>query len=505
MKTLKSKQTFGHISPLYVSGHPRRNLIVVVDEDTITGPVDSADPHGLLRGLLSHSEIDMLRYASNGAPDDVATLETGWFPPAAMGWLVAERVDEADQLVSHTLTHCNGEVITENAIVSGLVSHFFKRLATLASVPVGKTEEQAALMLLAAGEIGADILITNHPLLRHAETLDTPGTISVACVSEAIPMIGLYLRSRGEYILSTVGAGSVTSNKRSFWERAALTFVPSFPAVVSGSVKLDQERASPELAPLARAALRRATRALEQRDAIRLLIDQQQDADVAEDTIAAFESLLLFLMGGLDATARLANGIIHLDFEGRYVGWQKKAWLKAVKAKSELLSELFTESSREWAALETLRTLRNFIHAEGFEAVFIESHGRVNATGIMLPSDATEILDAIDLMGDRGEWGVRAVGSVHIAEMGPLIDNLLLEVLNAFSSACAVIADLLPLPQPNAGKQISLLNQDLLALHQQWQLGLGAPWSEVPLHAGKDRKRGQPQCGENLSASTVDA
>ena len=78
-------------------------------------------------------------------------------------------------------------------------------------------------------------------------------------------------------------------------------------------------------------------------------------------------------------------------------------------------------------------------------------------------------------------WGVH--GDLHgssYAEIGPLIETLLVEMLAALSSVIERLGEILETMTmaPGPGSQ-SQVNEALLSLHIQWQVGLGRPLPEL--------------------------
>lgn len=468
-------------SPLYRADRVERKLLVVVDLDSVTDNAEAIDIGGLLLGLLGHDQIDTFRYSDNGPPAGTPVMETEWSDPATIGWLVATPDAEPDQMTSHRLTHADGEHISWGAIVFGLVGAVSMMIAR--SNEAGAAYEADATLVLAASEIGADILVTNRPALLAARPLATPRPITVVSTAEAVPLVGLYLRSRGEYIRTKSGRFTATFNKGLFWLEAVWMHAPSGRNVLARTLMLDQARATNILGPLADIAIRRIARAFERRDSIWRLIDQPLDLDVSEDTLAALDSFLTFLMGSADALARLAHNVLQLQVKGEpaSIAWQKGDWLKALKAKSADTAAIFAPRSDGHAALEILRLLRNTIHAEGLDAVAVGAGPQNPAVWVRLSTtEGPLIAAAIDQLGMRDAWGLH-VGADRrfLIAVGPLVENVLLNMLNVFRRIFEELEKvLLTMTGDLPPKGAPTLNEDLLALHLQWQVGLGKPWAD---------------------------
>jgi hypothetical protein len=457
--------------------------MVVMDADTLVVTADTVDITGLLLGMLLHEELGVYRYADAGPPAGTPSTDSEYYPSASIGWLVATPDEKPDGFRSHGLTYSDGHHVSRRALVGELIEHVSRKIAGTNDAPV--TDRADAILTLAASEIGADILITNRPALLRTRPQGMTGSLTIVSTSEALPLIGLYLRSRGEYIVSKAPEVTVLYNKGLFWEEAARLHVANSREVLARSFMLDVARNTEELGALTYAALRRMARSFERRDSIWRLIDQHQDRDIAEDTLSALDSFLLFLMGAADALARMTHGILQLEVKGgpASIGWQKKDWLKAVKARAPKLAALLGQGSRESDAIEVLRLLRNTIHAEGLDAVSLAPSARVALTWVRLPKiDGTEIAAAIDRLGTRDDWGLHVSNNDrYFIEVGPLVENVMLEMLTVFRGIFVCLEEILrAITDDPPPPESSTLNEDLMALHLQWQVGLGKPWADLP-------------------------
>jgi hypothetical protein len=458
-----------------------RDLLIIIDADTVQGDSEGIKTNDLLLGLATYKHVKMYRYADDGPPPATPTFEPEFWKPAAIGWLVAEE-SESEELTSHTVTYSDGDHITDSAIFSDLVPHFAKTMGSSSTGIAIEQLERDSLMLMAASVIGADILITTRDTLLAGRPFDTPETITVASPAEAIPMLGLYIRSRGEYFATKAARFAFTSNKGLYWQRATGLYIPNLLNVTARAEQLAQARGTRTLGLLAFAVQRRLARVFERRDGIWRLIDQKLDRDIAEDTLAAVDALLTFLMSASDALAKVADGVLGTNVESAFVGWQKKDWLKAITKKDAALGALFSASAQPALALDVLRLLRNCIHDEGLDAVAVQASSRTRQAWIVLPAlQAAAITNAMIKLEPLAKWGVHeGPDGSRYAEVGRLIETLLLETLTALNSAIERLDQILETmtTTPNFGAK-SLVNEALLSLHIQWQVGLGEPWPDL--------------------------
>jgi hypothetical protein len=467
--------------PLYQGDRVERDLLVVIDANTVSGNPDAVGVNDLVFGLSTHDHVKMYLYGDDGPPEGTPMMKTDFWPDAAIGWLVAE-TDEPDGITSHSLTYSDGKHSTTGGVIRGLMERFAQTLARANGSASSDVFEKDSLLVVAASEIYADILITNRPSLLAARPINTPEPITIATPAEALSLLGLYIRSRGDYLPTKGASFTFQYNKGHYWQDAVLLHVPNLLELTGRAALLDRSRGSSHLQLFSYAALRRLTRVFERRDAIWRLIDQKQDSDIAEDTLAALDSLLMFLMSAADVLAKLADGILGTTTNPINVGWQKPDWRKAITKKDATLGAAFADGTKPTTALKVLRLLRNCIHDEGLDSIAVQPPTRIQETWIVLPrSQATPITEAMKTHAPLTKWGVHdgPDGSRYV-EVGALMETLLVEVLSALNVAAArlgkILETLTPAPPPLPKSQV---NEALIALHIQWQIGLGEPGPEL--------------------------
>ena len=206
----------------------------------------------------------------------------------------------------------------------------------------------------------------------------------------------------------------------------------------------------------------------------------QQDNNIAEDALVALDVCLVFLMGAVDATARVAHHVLNLPLDIYKAGWQSQQWLRQVAAKAPALAQVVAPNTPGADALTILRLLRNSVHGAGLRALAVGPPGRREATLVGLPSaDRDRILNAADRQGGQHIWGLRELlpDQLH-AEPDVLLERLLraiIELLNQLMTATPVE----DLPGVSLQPKHSAPPQDRFSEFGQperqsirWQLGL---------------------------------
>ena len=192
------------------------------------------------------------------------------------------------------------------------------------------------------------------------------------------------------------------------------------------------------------AVFQRITRVLQARDDLLRAMNCKQDNNVAEDALTALDVCLVFLMGALDAAARVAHRVLGLrpDHVHR-AGWQRNSWLQDVAAREPSLAAVVAAGTAGADTLTILSRLRNTVHEAGLPALAVGLPGRREGTLVGLPrADSERILEAADRHGGREAWGLQELllGRLH-AEPGVLLERLLppvIELLNELMTATPV-------------------------------------------------------------------
>ena len=217
-----------------------------------------------------------------------------------------------------------------------------------------------------------------------------------------------------------------------------------FSACVEHAHSLGSAHGLDDLVYLGGAVFQRITRVLQIRDDLLRAMNRRQDNDTAEDALIVLDVCLIFLMGAVDATARVAHRVLGLPPGGSYQAkWQNPSWLNSVATVAPALAANVAASIPGHDALTILRLLRNSVHETGLTAMGIGLPGLREGTLIGLPSaDRERILAAADRLGGRTEWGLRELipGRLH-AEPDLLLERLLpavIELLNELMATTPV-------------------------------------------------------------------
>ena len=403
---------------LYGADRVSRDLVVVIDVDTVEPDPANVDVEGLLGGVLLEDSVQSLRYSDDGAPAEAPLFGGDWEPDHPVGWVVVS--DDESDMMTRGVSVAYGSTLRQAALFTQMASVGAQLLPN--AVPHPEQAARDALMVAAVESLGADILITRRDAVLTGDTRFARG-VTVVTPGEALPLIGLYLRARGVFIRSRGARVAFSSTKAGFYEAAVRRFAPRFVAVVHHLLAVEAADFRAGVASNGVSALRRARRSFERRDRLWILSNQAHDAGVAEDALAEFEVLLTSLVGVLDPFARIADEVLQLGTTKRQlVGWQKHDWRKAVKKANSALGDVFSDGTAAGDVLIVLTRLRNLIHAEGLNlASFGDGRQNQHTWFTIPPETVAGIIETTGRANFAAEWGFKVTSDGYwLADPGPL-------------------------------------------------------------------------------------
>ena len=413
------------------------------------------DPDGwtvgyLLAGLLTHEDIQFWRYSDAGPPPGTRQVTSASGPRVARGWAVAKPAPPGS-LTTHTLAWSVGELgfhtgLVGEPVLAASTDSRTKAYETLDPDQASVRRTADAVAACAARQIRADLYITNREYL-HGLTRSIGQGVTFCTPKEALALVGLYLRTQGEFLIWK-DLGNSTAyrfDKGKYYWVGARELLPAgwrwFTACVAHAAAQDWTVDADDLAYLGGAVFQRVKRVLQARDDLLRAMNCKQDNNIAEDALTALDVCLVFLMGALDAAARVAHSVLGLPPRTvRRAAWQNRSWLKDVAANAPSLAAVVAPATAGADTLTILSLLRNTVHEAGLPALGVLGlPGHREGTLAGLPrDDGDQILEAVDRRGGLEAWGLRDVlpGRLH-AEPGVLLDRLLPAVIDVLNDLMA--------------------------------------------------------------------
>ena len=416
--------------------------VMLDDELLMSEPSGGWSWQELLAGLLSHRDVSLLRYSDDGPPRDAPTMSTFSGDDFAIGWMQAS-LAPAGGFASHTLKWSDGETASDAAIVGNAVEHARRDTRTYAYASMQADQAMASraadvVAACAAREFKADIFITTREYL-HATTWPVGDGTAFCTPREALALVSLYVRSRGEFLVWENGRVHVRLSKGLYYLVGARAMLPAGWRWYSAMEAHDRQHGLDDLTYLGAAVFQRVTRALQARDDVARALSQLQNADVAEDAALGLDTCLISLMGALDAAARIAHRVLKLGGSQRAAGWQSPEWRAKVTARCAGLGAVVEVGSPGAQVLTVLSKMRNSVHGEGLRASALRRSSELEQTLVGLPkADQGAVEEAVESLGGLSEWGFRKLvpNELH-ADPHLLLEKLLPATLVLLDSLMA--------------------------------------------------------------------
>ena len=400
----------------FADGELARPLRLVIDSETIP----AGDALDCLRGFAHHPDVEVL--ATSG--DFPNRLRLGGF-------------DREDRMVLFDLQ------VGEQRIHTGVDAADLLDVADkLAHVP--QHEARHALILAAASEESrADGLVTENrvirevaprPLVEHANPMSAEGGIA---------LLGLYLRSRGDFTIERDDGYTNSTTPSSFYVVVARELLPSAWRWFSACVQYSAATGDRELALTAQSAFIRVMRALRARDRLHRELQVPVTPDSADESLFYFEAALLMLGGAFDVTARVADAAYGFATSPHAIGWTTGTWRKELRDAGSDLARVMRKGSPSSDARELVAVLRNTIHGEALGSLYERPLRRRSEGRAILPPGVEARLEVIARRrGGLAHFGVEESprGDAYV-DAGVYVEAtlpLVTEALNAIMDATPV-------------------------------------------------------------------
>lgn len=416
---------------------PLRNLMVMIDHELLDesdGKMpDKPTKDILLKSLLYNDLVECYRYVEDTPPPSAQIVEFAYkTEPAYVGYVVLY-TDNSKGFWPVTYAR-NDKSLSSSAITGNLyqIARDDVRDKTYLSVDAANKRQADTLALQVAQEaLETDIYITRRPYLHSGSGIVHGRSVTVCTPEDAITLVSLYLRAQQEFIIPTGQKKfTMTLNRGLFYWVGTRELLPAGWRWFSACVYHSSGTKNDKLTYLGGATLSRVQRALEFRDEVHMAISSQTNNDINDNALGGIDSVLMLLMGAVDASARVVHYVLGLDDTKSYnAAWQKDSWLKQVKAIDAKLVDVVAKNTDGWYALTILSKLRNSIHGEPIRGMTKQDSSKTE-TVIALPSDdEAMILRAMDALGGRDVWGVKQL-TANFNEVNPgiLVDKLFEEV-----------------------------------------------------------------------------
>ena len=217
-------------------------------------------------------------------------------------------------------------------------------------------------------------------------------------------------------------------------------------AVVNSAAAAPAPEDLDALSGLHSALLLRIVRALRTRDSFHRASNLPQQRDAVRTVLVELDTLLVMLMGAVDASARFIHLLLGLQGQQREAGWQKPGWRSQLTGQNQPLADLFASGTPLADVLTILSRLRNTVHGQAIQAA-LRQKGSVRDAPITLPTEnESQILACMENLGGQAAWGAQpAAGAAVAVDPGQFVERLFPAVLGLLNAVMAAT------PPANAG------------------------------------------------------
>jgi hypothetical protein len=377
------------VSP-FLRGKKERPLKITFHTSSLAGASgEEAEAVEALRELSNHSKIESL-YTEAGS---IPYLEIGPY-------------GDNDDHIPVTVT-CH-----DRTIESGIpFSHQWSDIATkfAGQTDPSHPDSQAALTDLvlaqAHSHLRNDILITlSHHLLSH-RTQAIIRKANPRTPTEAVKIIGLFLRSRDDYTWQVNEHGRRAFDRGLFYWVLVRHRLPNIWKYFSACVHAANARRDDTL-HLGQSILTRCVRALEARDAIGAQFYIPQNNDTRDAIMYHFDYLTLLLAGVFDAQARIAHRAYRITRpEERYTGFRRAEFLKALTDNGADRLHALVSDQHFSNLMILLHELRNTIHGASLQTYQATSELRESLV-TLFTENQDKIWQAAARYSSTEAWGL---------------------------------------------------------------------------------------------------
>jgi len=470
--------------PLFGPRHHLRNLVVLADAALLHEEEPNAwTPKSVLASLLDHQPVDGFRYAEAGPPGDADRLRRPR-GVGAVGWVtLAQASAEAGGV--QPFNYADKTTLHRSAIDTGAVrfaaedvgSDSYRGLDLDAARQAREEDMRAAQV---AQAMGANISITARRYVFESSALRQSPVCFVG-VEEALALIGLYLRSQGEFVVLG-GRDRIELGRRHFYWVGARELLPEAWRWLAACTQRSHAAGDERPLYLGVSLLQRVERSLWARDDLHRASQRPQTGETSDLVLKALDRILLFLMGAVDAAARVAHIVLNLKGELRFAGWRQQEWYRALLKSDPALAAVVAPGSAHERALLILSRLRNSVHGEALAAVHVSLESQPARTLVGLPRvDVDELLGAMDALGGRHAWGAEEILPNEVLVDAPQFIAMLLPRIVAMLNDVMRLTPVETLPgvtltetdaRPPVSRPVVDPFSEECRLSVRWQLGL---------------------------------
>jgi hypothetical protein len=417
----------------FARGPKERSLRIVVDRPT----APAGEVLDLLLTFAEHPLLDVLSSQGEG----LSHLDIGPIDPA---------VDQAPVVISHrdgTTTYTGVWPASDHVALADDLLRAHPAIADH-----GETV-RVLLLASAAEDYEVDALATGSAVLLDPAIRGSKAQRSNAMtITEAVALIGLYLRLRDDFKHGRHAQG--------YWERfdrggfywvLARELLPSAWRCGSAAHQHGQAIGDDTVFQLVLSAIKRLDNSLRARDRLHGQMQLMQSNGTADEGLFYLDAFLVFMVGAFDAVGRAAHLVYGLKQDNLHlVNWRRDWLTKHLKPVAPVLAQLMDKGTPARDVLDLLALLRNTtVHGEALRTVAVLRAGQPLRNVLLLPKgDESKLLAIVARRGGNDAWGIRRSPGIGILmQMDTFVEAVLplaVKALDQLIMEVSVEADRLP-------------------------------------------------------------
>ena len=402
-----------------IRGHDRLLRVVMSTEVE----EQDADSRGALTiGLMKSQLVEVVRYADDGPPSDAELVDNAPWGVAVDGWLTVELTRDRYMASLGSCTYVTKTGIHRGSLggadaVNLAIGHDSRGGAPapdFMATPAGR----AAVALRAALGAQADILLTERAELHPPHRYLRRTSVEVLRPADALPLLSLYLRSRGSYVVDASGGRTYTIEPPLFWRQATLALAPGLERALRRAAAAD-DLTLPVSRGLSGIQARIAL-ALEARDRVLRACLVHPHAKPADAAAPAIDYLMLSIGAALDSLGKLVHHTLGVPGDDVRVSWtrdgggskgRRTSWLRDLKLVEGGAQVRRIAKTEKFVHFHTIFSqLRNSIHGAAPESVPAsddELHHHADRTLVRLVvRDVDQLLTSCAHLHGRDYWSI---------------------------------------------------------------------------------------------------
>lgn len=261
-----------------------------------------------------------------------------------------------------------------------------------------------------------DLFITSYP--KFLALRSRIPEANVADLREGLQIIGLYLRSSGDFTIRAFPEGRHCFDRDLFYWVLCRHRLPAMWRYFSACLQYDQDMSNSNhyLGNLADTVLTRCLRALQARDEVGFRFYRRQHNSTRSEMLYHFDYLTILLTGAFDAAARIAHHVYALsNINVRAVNFRNQQFRQALRTSGGARLARVIDDGHFQAFQKFLAVLRNSIHGAGLHGIGVDRVGEPEVSLVSVFEDHENVWEKSVALGSPDDLGVTRQPGIGVA------------------------------------------------------------------------------------------